>query len=124
MWEVSAESNAVTTCHTTTRPPNRELTWYPFAVMVSVMAACGCAAAASGWTGDSETAPPAVRQSARKRPLPPPVTVRSDPDGVTLADPAFKPLPGARADFGRLGGAVYQRSEEHTSELQSRLHLV
>ena len=40
--------------------------------------------------------------------MPPPVQVRQDPEGVTLADPAFEPLPGARADFGRLGGAVYQ----------------
>ena len=27
---------------------------------------------------------------------------------MTLGDPAFEPLPGARADFGRLGGSVYQ----------------
>jgi dienelactone hydrolase len=27
---------------------------------------------------------------------------------VTLGDPAFEPLPGASADFGRLGGSVYQ----------------
>jgi pimeloyl-ACP methyl ester carboxylesterase len=27
---------------------------------------------------------------------------------VTLRDPAFAPLPGAHADFGRLGGTVYQ----------------
>ena len=27
---------------------------------------------------------------------------------VTLGDPAFEALPGAKADFGRLGGAVYQ----------------
>ena len=27
---------------------------------------------------------------------------------MTLADPAFEPLPGARADFGRLGGSIYQ----------------
>jgi pimeloyl-ACP methyl ester carboxylesterase len=40
--------------------------------------------------------------------LPAPVAVRGTPEGVTLADPAFTPLPGARADFGRLGGAVYQ----------------
>jgi hypothetical protein len=45
---------------------------------------------------------------ARDPPLPPPVRVRQEPEGVTLADPAFEPLPGARADFGRLGGAVYQ----------------
>ena len=40
--------------------------------------------------------------------LPPPVQVRPEPEGVTLGDPAFEPLPGARADFGRLGGSVYQ----------------
>jgi hypothetical protein len=40
--------------------------------------------------------------------LPPPVDVRQEPDGVTLEDPAFEALPGARADFGRLGGSVYQ----------------
>jgi len=42
------------------------------------------------------------------KPLPAPVDVRQEPDGVTLADPVFEPLPGAMADFGRLGGAVYQ----------------
>lgn len=40
--------------------------------------------------------------------LPPPVEVRPEPQGVTLEDPAFEPLPGARADYGRLGGSVYQ----------------
>lgn len=45
---------------------------------------------------------------AAERPLPPPVEVRPEPDGVTLGDPAFEPLPGARADFGRLGGSVYE----------------
>ncbi|MBA3261445.1 MAG: hypothetical protein H0T69_02995 [Thermoleophilaceae bacterium] len=34
--------------------------------------------------------------------------MRPEPDGVTLGDPAFEPLPGARADYGRLGGSVYQ----------------
>jgi pimeloyl-ACP methyl ester carboxylesterase len=41
-------------------------------------------------------------------PLPPPVEVRAEPQGVTLADPAFEPLESASADFGRLGGSVYQ----------------
>jgi hypothetical protein len=50
----------------------------------------------------------AVPAGAKTRSLPPPVDVRQDPEGVTLPDPAFAPLPGARADFGRLGGAVYQ----------------
>jgi hypothetical protein len=40
--------------------------------------------------------------------LPPPVQVRPEPQGVTLDDPAFEPLAGARADFGRLGGSVYE----------------
>ena len=40
--------------------------------------------------------------------LPPPVQVRPEPEGVTLGDPSFEALPGAQADFGRLGGSVYQ----------------
>lgn len=40
--------------------------------------------------------------------LPPPVQVRPEPDGVGLEDPSFEALPGARADFGRLGGSVYE----------------
>lgn len=40
-------------------------------------------------------------------PLPVPVAVVEKPD-VALADPAFEALPGARAEFGRLHGAVYQ----------------
>lgn len=42
------------------------------------------------------------------RRIPSPVTVRQEPEGITLGDPAFEALSGARADFGRLGGAVYQ----------------
>jgi hypothetical protein len=40
--------------------------------------------------------------------MPPPVAIRPEPDGVALGDPAFAPLAGARADFGRLGGTVFQ----------------
>jgi len=36
------------------------------------------------------------------------VAFAQEPQGITLADPAFEALPGARADFGRLGGSVYQ----------------
>jgi pimeloyl-ACP methyl ester carboxylesterase len=46
--------------------------------------------------------------SQTPRPIPPPVAVRQEPEGVMLEDPAFEALPGARADFGRLGGSVYQ----------------
>ena len=68
-------------------------------VMLTLLAASAC-------TSDNKTA--RATPSAKKRPLPPPVHVRPDPEGVTLGDPAFQPLAGARADFGRLGGAVYQ----------------
>jgi pimeloyl-ACP methyl ester carboxylesterase len=65
-----------------------------------------------GWIGSADaTRAPSLRPESTttgERPLPPPVQVRPEPEGVTLADPAFEPLPGARADFGRLGGAVYQ----------------
>ena len=40
--------------------------------------------------------------------LPPPVQVRPEPEGVGLDDPSFEALPGARADYGRLGGSVYE----------------
>jgi pimeloyl-ACP methyl ester carboxylesterase len=62
-----------------------------------------------GWTGAADAAPGgSSTTSTGERALPTPVQVRSEPEGITLADPAFEPLPGARADFGRLGGAVYQ----------------
>jgi hypothetical protein len=67
------------------------------------------AVAAYGWTADSDAAaPPSPPTSGDDRPLPPPVEVRQEPDGVALGDPAFEALPGARAEFGQLGGAVYQ----------------
>ena len=72
------------------------------ATIVTLMTAPAC-------TGDNEKATaPSATAGARVRPLPPPVQVRPEPEGVTLGDPAFVPLPGARADFGRLGGAVYR----------------
>lgn len=46
--------------------------------------------------------------TADPRPLPFQVEIRPEPQGVTLADPSFEPLVRARADFGRLGGTVYQ----------------
>jgi pimeloyl-ACP methyl ester carboxylesterase len=71
-------------------------------VLLTVLVLAGC-------TGAGEMSPASLaRERSRERPLPAPVAVRSEPEGVTLADPAFEPLPGARAEFGRLGGAVYQ----------------
>ena len=43
----------------------------------------------------------------RDRPLPDPVPYAATAS-VALADPAFEAVPGATADFGQLGGAVYQ----------------
>ena len=50
----------------------------------------------------------ASARAVKQGELPPPVQVRAEPEGITLEDPAFEALPGAKADFGRLGGAVYQ----------------
>ena len=41
-------------------------------------------------------------------PLPPPVHVRSTPQGVRLPDPAFTAAPGRAPSSGGLGGTVYQ----------------
>src|SRR3990170_4168534 len=74
------------------------------ALLITSMAAV--AAIACG--DDSDRARSTSTATSELRPLPSPVAFRQEPEGVTLADPAFEPLPGARADFGRLGGAVYQ----------------
>jgi hypothetical protein len=71
-----------------------------FAVLVAAVGPSGA--------GDAAFARAAGTDDAGERPLPPPVRVDPVAGGVTLGDPAFAPLPGARADFGRLGGAVYQ----------------
>jgi pimeloyl-ACP methyl ester carboxylesterase len=53
--------------------------------------------------------PSAATPAKGDDPLPPPVEVRQEPEGgITLEDPAFEALPGATADFGRLGGSVYK----------------
>jgi pimeloyl-ACP methyl ester carboxylesterase len=69
------------------------------ALVIAAIAAV--AAAACGGSGRAPSTPTA-------RPIPSPVTFAQEPQGITLGDPAFEALPGARADFGRLGGAVYQ----------------
>ena len=53
-------------------------------------------------------ATPSIAAAKGEEPLPPPVEVRPEPEGITLEDPAFEALPGATADFGRLGGSVYK----------------
>ncbi len=80
--------------------PRGLLKWLLLAVALSSVIRC------SG--GDNHTRDAGPARNATPRPLPSPVAVRPDPQGVTLGDPAFEPLAGARADFGRLGGAVYE----------------
>jgi hypothetical protein len=57
--------------------------------------------------GIDQVAVAALPAPQDERPLPPPVQVQPEPD-ARLGDPTFTALPGAHADFGRLGGAVYQ----------------
>jgi pimeloyl-ACP methyl ester carboxylesterase len=66
---------------------------------------------ASGCSGSDGSRPDPHADPSRSRrdePLPEPVAHRDSPEGVTLADPALEPLPGATVDTGQLGGAVYQ----------------
>jgi pimeloyl-ACP methyl ester carboxylesterase len=51
---------------------------------------------------------PEEAPTATPRALPSPVTIRDEPQGIGLEDPAFDALPGATAYHGRLGGTVYQ----------------
>ena len=67
--------------------------WLVVLLLVVVSAAC---------SGSDEDEPESGS------PLPEPVPYRDEPEGITLADPALDPLPGATVDTGRLGGAVYQ----------------
>src|SRR5829696_525481 len=72
--------------------------------VLAVLMAAACTGDGSGRSAPSSSA----STTASNHPLPTPVSVRQEPDNVTLADPEFDPLPGARAEVGRLGGTVYQ----------------
>src|SRR6266545_588160 len=77
--------------------------------LVSSVALAACTGGSGRDRAESTTTTATRTMSPlRDRPLPPPVSVRDRPDGVALADPAFEALPGAHAEFGTLGGAVYQ----------------
>ncbi len=56
----------------------------------------------------AETASTVTAASATPRALPSAVVYRPDPQGIEIADPTFKALPGAKVEFGRLGGAGYR----------------
>jgi len=79
-----------------------------------MLAALSLATAAASACSDSKpeaavTTPNSTPVAAATvRALPPPVTVSPEPQEIGLEDPDFKALPGAKADFGRLGGSVYQ----------------
>lgn len=69
------------------------------ALLLVAFAAVATAACSSGNSTQATRTP---------RPVPSAVAFAQEPQGVTLGDPAFEALPGARADFGRLGGSLYQ----------------
>ena len=73
------------------------------AVGVVAVLAIAVAVGACGGGKESQQATPTPK------PVPSPVALQPEPrQGFTLGDPAFEALPGAKADFGRLGGTVYQ----------------
>jgi pimeloyl-ACP methyl ester carboxylesterase len=79
--------------------------WWCWALVAALMVS---ACSGDSDRGSSSSDGLRARSRLRDRPLPEPVPYRETPEGITLADPEFEPLPGARAYFGRLGGAVYQ----------------
>jgi hypothetical protein len=82
----------------------------PFApariAVVALLCVLAFAAAACD-RGEAKPSTP-IAETATPRALPPPVAISPEAQGVQLADPAFDALPGAKADYGRLGGTVYQ----------------
>jgi pimeloyl-ACP methyl ester carboxylesterase len=79
--------------------------WWCWALVAALMVS---ACSGDSDRGSSSSDGLRARSPLRDRPLPEPVPYRETPEGITLADPEFEPLPGASAYFGRLGGAVYQ----------------
>ena len=81
----------------------------PAAVIAIV--ALGCVALATACGGDTNKPPSAEAQApltATPRAIPPPVVYQAEPQGIELDDPSFDALPGATAEFGRIGGSAYQ----------------
>ncbi len=74
----------------------RNLAFLLLAVVAVIAADCG----SSGTNQPRATSTP--------RPLPTPVHIRQEPQSVKLGDPTFEALPGAKANFGRLGGTAYR----------------
>ena len=67
-----------------------------------LLAAVAMIAAACGNSKGNPGATPTPRA------LPAAVATPQQPQCVALGDPTFTALPGAKADFGRVGGTVYQ----------------
>lgn len=83
--------------------------WRLCVVAVSLLVMSACTNSSDRHSDDATTTGvPEKKSPLRDRPLPPRVAVGQKPEGATLGDPAFTPLPGARAESGTLGGAVYQ----------------
>jgi pimeloyl-ACP methyl ester carboxylesterase len=67
-----------------------------------------CIAAACDDDDPAATTPGGPVATPTARSLPPEVAISPEPQDVALRDPEFEALPGATAEFGRLGGTVYQ----------------
>ena len=80
----------------------------PVVMLASMLAATVSACTGGKGRARSRSSVSAPAPNRSKVPLPPRVHVRATPQGITIADPAFTAVPGARADYGHLGGAVYQ----------------
>src|SRR2546429_4088437 len=92
-------------------------------------------------TEETRKAPEAVERPAEEKPAPlptakrppkstvssaapPPVADNTKREAAPRTTPKAAPLPGETPSTGNDVATVSTRSEEHTSELQSRLHLV
>jgi pimeloyl-ACP methyl ester carboxylesterase len=79
---------------------------YRIAIAVLLVAACSLAACDDDSQGDHT---PTADTTQTARALPTPVTIPDQPaENFTLGDPSLEALPGAKTDFGRLGGMNYQ----------------
>jgi pimeloyl-ACP methyl ester carboxylesterase len=84
------------------KTPRHRITVRFVSLGIAALFAFAAVAAAACSSGNSSPTTPTPR------PVPSPVAFAQEPQGVSLGDPTFEALPGARADFGRLGGTVYQ----------------
>ncbi len=80
----------------------------PAVVVVALVAVLSAACGGGGSSSNTPTPAQTNEPSRVDQPAPPPVAISPVPQNVGLSDPTFTALPGARAEYGHLGGTVYQ----------------